>query len=310
METKVVCPQCGAEFAIPATTHVVFGADSNLGVIHPEVIGQNGDLRCANTHCTSRSPINPINTTSTSKQMKASEKLAALAAAGVNVSNLFSMAGVTGEETLARVENGQLTVIPDDDPIFNAIMGHGTVPNNRLFRRWVMAQVFHMMTYKSGRKWGPEGFTAALNAKGFKYSWRMTVEEFRVQAKLERNDPENFTERNRWFNKLTVLKMCDFYLQELNKHINELKAKHLKKCKVYRTSVSVDATYSSATSRARSSTRCIGPTPLLRRPRTPPRSIGVLRLSTKRCNVAGSSGPSPSARCSKTPIRVLVRISP
>lgn len=238
MKTKVVCPQCGAEFAIPETTHValgvVLGADSNLGTIYPGVVGQNftrsqrEDVRCADTNCTSRQPINPI---PTPKQMKASEKLAALAAAGVNVSNLFSMAGVTGEEILARVENGQLIVIPEDDPIFNAIMRYGTVPNNRLFRRWVMAQVFHMMTYKSGGKWGPEGFTAALNAKGFKYSWCMTIEEFRVQAKLEKNDPENFAERNRWFNKFTALKMCDFYLQELNKHINELKAKHLKKCK-------------------------------------------------------------------------------
>ena len=71
--------------------------------------------------------------------MKASEKLAALKAAGINVSNLFSMAGVTGEETIARVEGGKLTIVPDDDPIFSAIMGNGTIPNNRLFRRWVMA---------------------------------------------------------------------------------------------------------------------------------------------------------------------------
>lgn len=163
--------------------------------------------------------------------MKASEKLAALAAAGINVSNIFSMAGISGEETLARVENGQLTVIPEDDPIFNAIMGDGTVPNNRLFRRWVMAQVFHMMTYRSGGKCGTDGFTAALNAKGFKYSWRMIIEEFRVQAKLEKKDPENFAERNRWFNKDTARMMCDSYLQELNKHIDNLKAKHLKKCK-------------------------------------------------------------------------------
>ena len=37
-KTKVVCPQCGAEFAIPETTGigigVVIGADSNLGTIY------------------------------------------------------------------------------------------------------------------------------------------------------------------------------------------------------------------------------------------------------------------------------------
>lgn len=225
METKIVCPQCGAEFAIPETTHVAvgiaIGRDSNLGIIHPTVVGE-----CLDTNSAHEIP----NNSATPKQMKASEKLAALAAAGINVSNLFSMVNVTGEDVIARMENGKFVIVPDDDPILAAIMGSGTVPNNRLFRRWVMAQVFHMMTYKSG-KYGPEGFTAALNAKGFKYSWQMVVEEFRVQAKLEKNDPENFVERNRWFNKQIVLKMADFYLQELNTHINRLKAKHTKKCK-------------------------------------------------------------------------------
>lgn len=223
METKIVCPQCGAEFAISEHEHMAFatvvGKDSNLGVIHPTVVGQ---------HTPSSTTI--TNNHSNPKQMKASEKLAALAAAGINVSNLFSMAGVTGQEIIARMDNGQLAIVPDDDPIFAAIVNNGAVPNSRLFRRWVMAQVFHMMTYKTS-KYGPEGFTAALNAKGFKYSWQMVVEEFRVQAKLEKNDPENFSERNRWFNKLTVLKMADFYLQELRKHIDYLKANRTKKCK-------------------------------------------------------------------------------
>lgn len=223
METKIVCPQCGAEFAIPKTTHVAVGIaiskDSNLGVIHPTVA-------TAGSTTTSESNTNNI----TPKQMKASEKLAALAAAGINVSNLFSMANITGEEAIARMENGKLVIVPEDDPILTAIMGNGTVPNNRLFRRWVMAQVFHMMTYKES-KYGPDGFTAALNAKGFRYSWKMVVEEFHVQAKLEGNDPENFVERNRWFDKLTALKMCDMYLQELNKHIVFLKKNRIKHCK-------------------------------------------------------------------------------
>lgn len=229
MKTKIVCPQCGAEFAIPEHEHMAFatviGKDSNLGVIHPTVVSAGNPTVTNNSINT-----NNINNNSNSKQMKASEKLAALAAAGINVSNLFSMAGVTGQEVIARIDNGQLAIVPDDDPIFAAIMGHGTVPNNRLFRRWVMAQVFHMMNYK-GQRWGMEGFTAALNAKGFKYSWKMVVEEFRVQATLEKNDPENFAERNRWFNKLTVLKMCDFYLSEFQKHVNHLQFARLKHCK-------------------------------------------------------------------------------
>lgn len=225
METKIVCPQCGAEFAIPEHERMAFATvvrkDSNLGVIHPTVVGQQTSSSTTNT---------TSNNHSISKRMKASEKLAALAAAGVDVSNLFSMAGLTGKETIARIENGTLVAVPDDDPVFAAIMNNGHIPNNRLFRRWVMAQVFHMMTYKSD-KYGPNGFTAALNAKGFKYSWKMIVDEFRIQSKLEKKDPENFVERNRWFNKLIALEMCDYYILELNKHIVYLKRERVKYCK-------------------------------------------------------------------------------
>lgn len=124
-KTKIVCPNCGAEFAIPATTHValgvVLGADSNLGTIHPEVVGQSSDFRCADTHCNTRQPI-----TSTSRNMKAEAKIEALRAAGVNVENLFSMKGANGQETIARLVNGNLEIVKDDDPIFAAILNGGT----------------------------------------------------------------------------------------------------------------------------------------------------------------------------------------
>lgn len=162
--------------------------------------------------------------------MKTSQKLSALSAAGINVSSILSLVGKTDDGVIVHIINDQLPPISEDDPILSAIMDNGTIPNNRLFRRWVMAQVFHMMTYKPD-KYGTDGFTAALNAKGFKYSWRMAVEEFRVQAKLEKNDPENFVERNRWFNKSIALKMCDSYLQALNKHIAHLKKERIKHCK-------------------------------------------------------------------------------
>lgn len=72
------------------------------------------------------------------------------------------------------------------------------------------------------------GFTEALNRKGYKYSWEMTVEEFRVQAKLFINDKENFAERNRWFNKEVVVAMAEHYIVQLEDHIKTLKKR---KCK-------------------------------------------------------------------------------
>lgn len=212
--TKIVCPTCGTEFAIPETTHVavgiVVGADSGLGTIYPETTGA--------THA-------PV--PSAQSQKKAAEKIEALRKAGVNVDNLFSMKGASGQEIIARMENGNLSVVPDNDPIFAAIMGRGTVPNRRLFRRWVMAQVFHMLNFKSYRG-NNTGFIAALENKGYKYQWKMVLEEMRVQAKLATEDPENFALRNRWFNDDRIMQMANDYMEQLAAHINKLKVRHCK----------------------------------------------------------------------------------
>ena len=93
--TKIVCPMCGTEFAIPEKTHVavgiVVGADSGLGTIYPATTGA--------THAPAPS---------SQSQKKATEKIEALRKAGVNVDNLFSMKSVSGQEIIARIENGNL----------------------------------------------------------------------------------------------------------------------------------------------------------------------------------------------------------
>ena len=166
------------------------------------------------------------NKTKANKQMKADVKLEALRKAGVNVDNLFSMKGVNGDEIIARMDGGNLTVVPEDDPIFQTICDNGVIPNPRLFRRWVMAQVFHMLSYRGC--YGNEGFVAALQRKGYKYQWKMVLEELRVQAKLAENDMENFTARNRWFNNGTVVDMCHDHIEKLRNYIDGLKIRHCK----------------------------------------------------------------------------------
>lgn len=205
-QTKVVCPKCGTEFAIPETTTVavgvIIGSDSNLGTIYPEVAQP--------------------------KQDKAAAKIEALKRAGVNVENLFSIRGTDGENVMGRMENGEFAIVPDNDPIYEAIKKNGVIPDRRLFRRWVMAQVFHMMTQKEYGSKYPMGFTEALQRKGYRYSWTMVEEELRVQAKLYKEDMENYVERNRWFNKEVVVKMADDYLNQLTKKIETLPTR---KCK-------------------------------------------------------------------------------
>lgn len=219
-ETKIVCPVCGTRFALPEhesyVVGVAIGQDSGLGTIYPAVAGASTPIEPTPTH-----------KRQTPAQMKAEAKIEALRKAGVNVDNFFSMKGATGQEIIARLENGNLNIVPDDDPIFAAIMRNGTVPNRRLFRRWVMAQMFHMLTYRSWNGF-TKGFTPALDRKGYKYQWKMVVEEMRVQAKLAVADPENFILRNRWFNAPRIVEMAEDYMAALGKRVRNLRVRHCK----------------------------------------------------------------------------------
>lgn len=199
-ETKVTCPVCGAEFKIQEKTEMVcgiaIGKDSNLGEIHPEL---------------AEAPTSS----------KAQQRLDALAKAGIDTSGLFAVKGANGG-LLLRMQDGTPTVV-NDDPVFSQIIESGTVPERRLFRRWVMSQMFHLL-----RVHGIEdrnGFLNTLKWKGYDYQWEMTVEEFRVQTKLAERDPENFEGRNRWFNKNTAVCMCNDYMLKLQKYIQSLKHK-------------------------------------------------------------------------------------
>lgn len=205
-KTKVVCPNCGAEFAIPeksyVTTGMVIGADSNLGTISPMLAGQS----------TTKPDI---------KAMGADAKIEALRKAGVNVDNLFSLKNVTGKDILGRMENGSLVTVSDDDPIFKVIMDGGTIESPQLYRRWVMAQMFHMLATGD--------FIKALQNKGYKYQWKMLADEFKAQARMAQNgDTENFEQRNLYFNKTRAYQMAQDYIDDLRKHIELLPKKRCK----------------------------------------------------------------------------------
>lgn len=203
--TKVICPNCGQEIAIADHEHfaagIAIGKDSGLGtVVLPPADGKENP---------------PVN--------KAEARLQALRAAGVDTSGLFSLKGAAGEGLLVRMgSDGAPEVVKDDDPIFNGILAAGTVPERRLFRRWVMAQMFRMLQNN-------RGFTEALHFKGYDYQWRQTIEELRVQNVLAKKDPENFIMRNRFFNKKTVIAMAEDYLRKLTVAVNYLPEKHYKR---------------------------------------------------------------------------------
>lgn len=197
-ETKVVCPKCGTELEIPENEHVTIGVVIGKGIQQAE-----GTI-----------VFNEVQEPAT----KAKKRMEALKKAGVNVSGLFAMS--TGD--IARLENGVLSVVADNDPIFTAILSNGTIPNRRLFRRWVMAQMFHLLTAGNGN------FTDNLRAKGYDYQWKVVKEELKTQIKLYEHDVENYKERNLWFNKYVLQVMCKNYIVQLNKYIQNQK---VRKCK-------------------------------------------------------------------------------
>lgn len=205
-ETKVVCPKCGVQFAIADKTHVatgvVIGKDAGLGTIHPEVVGQD---KPASEQSESKLPS------------KASERIEALRAVGVDVSSFFAMTGANGGESVAALKDGKLTILSDDDPIYDAILEGGDVYNWKLARRWVMSQMFHMLANEGGMMCGTykNSITNQIRQKGYDYMWKQMEEELHAQMKMHKNgDMENFNDRNHWFNADVVYDMlCDYRYQ-------------------------------------------------------------------------------------------------
>lgn len=193
-ETKVMCPVCGAEFDVLAPHEhqvknaTVLGVDSGLGTVYLPV----------------------------------SKRGEALKAAGLDTSKYFSIQiPGGGEQLMQKTADGRAVPVSADDPIVKQIMGGGFVPNRNLFRRWVMSQVFHGLTFSGG-------FAAWLKWHGYKYQWEMLIEELRVQAKLYQHmDMENFDARNRWFNKELAVKMAEDYVNQLRE---DAKSRKQHKC--------------------------------------------------------------------------------
>lgn len=216
-ETKVVCPQCGAQFAIAEKTHVatgvVIGKDAGLGTIHPQVVGQD------------KPEGNKL-------PKKASERIEALREAGVDVSNFFSVMGANGGEFVARNDANGMVLLGDDDPIYDAILKGGDVYNWKLARRWVMAQMFRMLAAEGAMKYGEykNSITAQIRRKGYDYMWKQMEEELYAQMKMfAHSDADNYLDRNRWFNNKVLAAMIEDYRYQLHLYVkHECK---VKKCK-------------------------------------------------------------------------------
>lgn len=154
------------------------------------------------------------------------ERMAKLNNMGVNTSKYF---------TIPLENGGSVTVIIDEygnpikveDPIAKEIIADGYVRNTKLHRRFVMAQMFHALNYKSydGRK---EGYNEYIKRFGIKYEFEMMLEEIRVLSKLEVRDRDTFIERSHFFTKDVIAKTMEDYIEELKSYISTLPIKNCK----------------------------------------------------------------------------------
>ena len=110
--------------------------------------------------------------------------------------------------------------------VSDEITNNGYVNNSKLFRRWVMAQMFRMMEYHNYRT-GKSGFTACLNEQfPYDYQFTMMYDELKVLDKLYRTDKEEFEKRFVFFNKYVVIDTCNDYIDKLQKYIDNAEVRY------------------------------------------------------------------------------------
>lgn len=156
------------------------------------------------------------------KPRKAQERIEALRKAGVDVTGYFAM----NDEQIVRIEDNVPHYVEDDDPIFARIAEQGYIGNYKLYRRWVMAQMFRTLRLMEIWNWD---MTKCIQHHGYEYSWKMVENELRDQYKMYKHgDMQSYYERNHWFNKAVVIEMAHDYMEKLYKYVDGLTVRHCK----------------------------------------------------------------------------------
>ena len=151
---------------------------------------------------------------SAKKGNNAKARIEALKAAGVDTSNYFPM----GEDMVIKVVDGVPTQVLDDDPIFQSITKGGYLNHYKLYRRWVMSQMFHILRDMEKKD---KSFNALIQYRGYEYQWKVVENELYAQMKMEKNgDVQSLSGRARWFNSDSVAMMAEDYVKNLKDYID------------------------------------------------------------------------------------------
>lgn len=214
--SKLICPNCGSEVVLPETSSLVMGMSmskqgDDVHYLNMEKKGNNTMGIIENTICNGT-----VNNNNKEKTTMLDSRINTLTNNGIDTSKYFSFQLPNGK-VIKVDENGDLV----NDEIGKQIEKDGYLSNKTLYRRWVMAQFFRM--YNS-----PKGIHDSVADMSLKYQWDMLDDELDTLAKLEEKDSEYFAERQTFFTREVVAKICEDYLEEFQEYIDELPTK---KCK-------------------------------------------------------------------------------
>lgn len=160
---------------------------------------------------------------SAQKKTKAEKRMDTLRALGYDMSKYFTL----GDEQVVEIKDGKavpvdfVQIAPDEDDVVEKKLVEGGYINNwKLFRRWVMSQMFHMLRDME-ENYG-KSFNEVLQFRGYEYQWEMLEREVYAQMKmLKHGDRDNAKMRNMWFNGNTASDMALDYIEKLKAYVND-----------------------------------------------------------------------------------------
>lgn len=199
MKQTVFCPICGNPIVIEVANGTV------------SVVSHNHANDCG------------VNNPGLSTRQRARLEALIIATAKGELSGRYFAMENGGSTQIHTVKNGVPTPVSESelDSIEKSLYVNGYVRNTRLFRRFVLAQMMTALAYR-------HGFNDWLRAKGYRYSWRMAIEELRVLDILRISDPESYTERKRFFDRVTIESMAESYIAQLEKYVDNLPTRRCK----------------------------------------------------------------------------------
>lgn len=127
-----------------------------------------------------------------------------------------------GSPVVLNPSEKKTELTPEEQAFVNQVYNDGYVRNTRLHRRWIMAQMFRMLNYKSPVT-DKSGYDAYLNERyGYQYQFDIMLQEVKVLTRLKTRDREAFEERNIFFTPDVVISTCEDYIKKLHKHVEGL----------------------------------------------------------------------------------------